>query len=117
MHTPYNHDTEKSGDSVKRKKPKIPQLPPAAQRAFNEWARQLPPQLRAAARHCLRVRPPCRLCLGPFGGVAVFIPHSPERWGAPPGFRTGIAYGLCEACMALPDWQARVEAVLWQELQ
>ena len=102
---------------MKRKKPKIPQPRPAAQPPFDQWARQLPPNLRAAAYHCAQVRPPCRLCQGLFYAVAVFIPHDPKLWGAPPGFRTGIAYGLCETCMALPDWRARVEQVLWQELQ
>lgn len=64
------------------------------------------------ARNAVKV---CLLCGAPPVGVGCFIPDEPEKWplgNAPAGKTKTYWYGLCKACLELPDSGDRVEAKL-----
>ena len=52
---------------------------------------------------------PCILCGKPSVHVALFIPKSPQSYGAKPGVSRVIAYGLCNACFNTADGMDRAE--------
>jgi hypothetical protein len=43
---------------------------------------------------------PCLMCGGRPDGAGLFVPYSPEDWGARPGKARLIAYALCDHCEA-----------------
>jgi hypothetical protein len=82
--------------------------------AFQQFLASLPPALRPLALRAQQRKPPCLLCQQPFHALGVFVPYHPQRWGIAEGWQGGCAYALCQACLALPNRQACVEAMLWQ---
>jgi hypothetical protein len=87
--------------------------PPAV--AFQQFLATLPPPLRPLAIRAQQRKPPCLLCQQPFHALGVFVPYQPQRWGIADGWQGGCVYGLCQACLALPQRGELVEAVLWQD--
>ena len=55
----------------------------------------------------------CTICREPMAMVGIFFPVASfaQRLGEPPGKRRLMVYVLCEDCVRLPDWQARLEAI------
>jgi hypothetical protein len=89
----------------------------SARQAVHQFLTTLPPAMRAPAWQAFQAQPPCLLCRGPFYVLGVFLPASPDRWGLAPGYQGGCVYGLCRWCVALPEKDVQVEAVLWYERQ
>ena len=57
---------------------------------------------------------PCILCGEPSVHVALFVPKSPQNYGAKPGVSRVIAYGLCNACFKAPDGLDRAEQFMME---
>ena len=55
---------------------------------------------------------PCLLCGKQSVHVALFVPRSPEDYGAKAGVSRIIAYGLCDACFNMPGGMDRAEELM-----
>ena len=58
----------------------------------------------------------CLLCRAPSTVLGVFVPGTPQSWGAPAGKDRLVCYGLCSPCFAREDVLDVVEGMILEAL-